>query len=113
MIDPRDRDICAHHSEIPEEYFRSVVPPICENSLFVFKKLDDINEAFNDEYAHHIYTRGKNPTVEILEAKLAALERAEACKCFSSGIAAITATFGVICPSCIRRHNNKFSLRGC
>ena len=40
------------------------------------------------EDAPYIYTRWSNPTVRQLEAKLAALEGAEACQAFASGMAA-------------------------
>ncbi|HLE57459.1 MAG TPA: aminotransferase class I/II-fold pyridoxal phosphate-dependent enzyme, partial [Rhodothermia bacterium] len=43
------------------------------------------------ESTSHLYTRGQNPTVEVLERKLAKLERGEACKAFGSGMAAVSA----------------------
>jgi len=86
-----EKYICAHEGEEHEKYFGAVVPPIFENSLFVFKDYDAIVEAFKNEKDHYLYTRGTNPTVEILEKKLSALEHGEACKCFTSGMAAISA----------------------
>ncbi len=47
--------------------------------------------AAKDESSNSVYSRGHNPTVEVLETKLAALERGEACKCFASGMAAMSA----------------------
>jgi cystathionine beta-lyase/cystathionine gamma-synthase len=69
-----------------------VAPPIFENSLFVYENFRDLAEALKNQDEHYIYTRGVNPTVEILEKKLAALEHGDACKCFSSGMAAISAS---------------------
>ena len=43
--------------------------------------------------APHFYTRWSNPTLAVLEARLAALEGAEAAVSFASGMAAITALF--------------------
>ena len=40
----------------------------------------------------NVYTRGTNPTTEILEKKIARLERGEKCKVFASGMGAISAT---------------------
>jgi len=40
------------------------------------------------EYDHHVYTRGNNPTVKILREKLAALEKAEDALVLSSGASA-------------------------
>ena len=65
--------------------------PIVQTSLFAFPNYDSILEAFRAERHNYVYSRGTNPTVEVLENKLAALERGEACKCFASGIAAASA----------------------
>ena len=43
------------------------------------------------EDAPYVYSRWSNPTVAQLEEKLAALEQAEACRCFASGMAATSA----------------------
>lgn len=85
-----EKSICAHLGDDYERFYGAVVPPVFENSLFVFRKYEDIVESFKAEREHYLYTRGTNPTVEILEKKLAALEHGESCKCFSSGMAAIS-----------------------
>ncbi|MEK7094790.1 MAG: PLP-dependent transferase, partial [Patescibacteria group bacterium] len=46
---------------------------------------------FKNEKDFHIYSRGNNPTVEILRKKIAALAGAEDALVFSSGVAAIAA----------------------
>lgn len=74
-----------------DEYFRAVSPPIVQTSNFAFKKVADLRKAFEDEYAGWLYSRGLNPTVEILRKKLAALDGAEDCLVFNSGAAAIFA----------------------
>lgn len=74
-----------------EQYFNAVSPPIVQTSNFAFKKVDDLRQAFADEYGHWLYSRGLNPTVEILRKKLAALDGAEDCLVFNSGAAAIFA----------------------
>jgi len=61
-----------------------------KNSLFIFPKFKDLTNALSKEREEYVYSRGTNPTVEILEKKLAALEHVEACKVFSSGMAAIS-----------------------
>ena len=65
--------------------------PIVQTSLFAYPDLDSFNAAAKEENRFPIYTRGQNPTVEVLENKLATLERGEACKCFASGMAAMSA----------------------
>src|SRR5258706_8324914 len=74
-----------------ENYFNAISPPIMQTSNFAFKKVDDLRKAFEDEMADYLYSRGINPTVDILRKKLAALDRAEDCLVFNSGAAAIFA----------------------
>lgn len=74
-----------------ENYFRSVAPPIVQTSNFAFENVDALRKAFEDEYSAWLYSRGLNPTVEILRKKLAALDHAEDCLVFNSGAAAIFA----------------------
>jgi hypothetical protein len=45
-------------------------------------------DSFRDEFTRTTYTRGNNPTVEILRKKDAALEGAEECLMFASGAGA-------------------------
>jgi cystathionine beta-lyase/cystathionine gamma-synthase len=65
--------------------------PIVQTSLFAFESVEALIAAGAHENRNTIYTRGQNPTVEVLEKKLAALEHGEACKAFGSGMAAISA----------------------
>src|SRR5436190_7046135 len=74
-----------------ENYFNAVSPPIMQTSNFAFKKVDNLRQAFEDEMGGYLYSRGLNPTVEILRKKLAALDGAEDCLVFNSGAAAIFA----------------------
>ena len=74
-----------------ENYFNAVSPPIAQTSNFVFKTVADLSKAFEDEMGGYLYSRGLNPTVEILRKKLAALDGAEDCLVFNSGAAAIFA----------------------
>jgi cystathionine beta-lyase/cystathionine gamma-synthase len=75
-----------------EDYFRAIAPPIVQTSNFAFRKVDELRHAFEDEYGGWLYSRGLNPTVEILRKKLAALDGAEDCLVFNSGAAAIFAS---------------------
>ncbi len=74
-----------------ENYFNAISPPIAQTSNFAFKKVSDLSKAFEDEMGGFLYSRGFNPTVEILRKKLAALDGAEDCLVFNSGAAAIFA----------------------
>lgn len=74
-----------------ENYFNAVAPPIMQTSNFTFKKVADLHKAFEDEMSGYLYSRGLNPTVDILRKKLAALDGAEDCLVFNNGAAAIFA----------------------
>ena len=74
-----------------ENYFNAISPPIAQTSNFAFKTVADLSKAFEDEMGGYLYSRGLNPTVEILRKKLAALDGAEDCLVFNSGAAAIFA----------------------
>src|ERR1700712_2241641 len=76
-------------AEDRENYFNAVAPPIMQTGNFAFKTVDEMRQAFADEYSGYLYSRGLNPTVEILRKKLAALDHAEDCLVFNSGAAAI------------------------
>lgn len=88
---PHLSDILMHLGEDREQYFYAVSPPVIQSSNFVFPDLKAFRDNFSDELNHHVYTRGNNPTVEILRKKLAALEGTEDCLVFSSGAAAVAA----------------------
>lgn len=78
-------------AEERETYFNAIAPPIAQTSNFSFKRVEDLSKAFEDEMGGYLYSRGLNPTVDILRKKLAALDGAEDCLVFNSGAAAIFA----------------------
>jgi cystathionine beta-lyase/cystathionine gamma-synthase len=93
MIDKNDILICLGTGDDAAEYHGAVLPPIAQASLFRKNSSKELLEGLKHEDDEFVYTRGTNPTVRVLETRLAALERGEACKCFASGIAAISAVF--------------------
>ncbi|KAA3612369.1 MAG: aminotransferase class V-fold PLP-dependent enzyme [Calditrichaeota bacterium] len=80
-----------HFAEDREKYHGAVVPPIFQNSLFTFENWEAIDKAFEDRTNNCIYTRGKNPSVSLVEEKIALLAGGERAKLFGSGMAAISA----------------------
>ena len=52
-----------------ENYFNAIAPPIIQTSNFAFKKVEDLRKAFADEMGGYLYSRGLNPTVDILRKK--------------------------------------------
>ena len=73
------------------QYFNAIAPPIVQTSNFRVGSVAELKALFDDEYSGYLYSRGLNPTVEILRKKLAALDEAEDCLVFNSGAAAIFA----------------------
>ena len=74
-------DICAHLGEDYDTFFGAANPPIYQTSLFTH----------TDNPLQYYYTRTVNPTTEIAERKIAALEGGEGGLVFGSGMAAISA----------------------
>ena len=78
-------------AEDRHSYFNAISPPIIQTSNFAFDKVEDLRQAFKEEMSGYLYSRGLNPTVDILRKKLAALDGAEDCLVFNNGAAAIFA----------------------
>ncbi|MEZ4827322.1 MAG: PLP-dependent aspartate aminotransferase family protein [Bacteroidia bacterium] len=83
--------ILAHLAEDRTRYEGAVVPPIFQNSLFTFESWEAVDAAFEDRYENFIYTRGRNPSVDMAEQKIAAIAGGERALLFGSGMAAISA----------------------
>lgn len=79
-----------HHMGEEELPLNAVSPPIFQTSIFCFPSFGDFRDAITDEVNRSLYTRGNNPTVQLAEEKLAALEGGERAKLVSAGTAAIS-----------------------
>ncbi len=90
-IDPKDELVCLGHEEDLPGQGGALSPPIVQTSLFAHESLDHLIESLGAEHTHHVYSRAQNPTREAVERKLATLERGEACRCFASGMGAVSA----------------------
>jgi cystathionine beta-lyase/cystathionine gamma-synthase len=89
-IASEDIRTCIEDHPAREPGVEPMATPIVQTSLFAFPDYDSLIAAGAAEYRNNVYTRGQNPTVEVLERKLAALERGESCKAFGSGMAAVS-----------------------
>ncbi|MGV6845329.1 MAG: O-acetylhomoserine aminocarboxypropyltransferase/cysteine synthase family protein [Lutibacter sp.] len=78
------------HNTAENGYTRAV--PIYQSTAYVFKNVDHAANLFNLTEAGNIYTRINNPTNDILEQRLAAIEGGIAAVVTSSGTAAIATT---------------------
>lgn len=89
---------CVHAGEEPDEA-GVLDPPIVMSSAFAFSSADQAARAFSGEEDAWIYGRWGNPTTRALEAKLAAIEGAEAAAATASGMAAIAGALLSTCAS--------------
>ena len=83
--------------EIDNTLSRSV--PIYQTSSYVFKDTDHAANLFALKEFGNIYTRLMNPTTDVLEKRVAAMEGGVGGLGFSSGMAAITSAVLNICSS--------------
>ena len=74
----------------PAESNGALVPPVYLTSTFAFESTEVGMQRFAGENPGYIYSRVGNPTVALLENRLASLEGGEAALCTSSGMGAIT-----------------------
>ncbi len=72
----------SHYGETSEALFLS--------SGFVYDSAEQAEQTFLGEVEHFQYTRFGNPTVQMLENRLALLEGAEACRATATGMAAVS-----------------------
>jgi cystathionine beta-lyase/cystathionine gamma-synthase len=84
--------LSVHGGEPLRDKAGPVEPPIVLSSAFSFESAEQAAGAFRGENDAKIYGRWGNPTVDELEAKIAALEGAGGAAALASGVAAITGT---------------------
>jgi O-acetylhomoserine/O-acetylserine sulfhydrylase-like pyridoxal-dependent enzyme len=75
----------------PCPFTGSHVQPIYQTSTFVFDHVDQGADRFAGREGGYIYSRLGNPTVTLLEEKMALMEEGEAATIYGSGMAAISA----------------------
>ena len=80
-----------HTPPLPSGPGEPVVGPIVASTTFAFERVSDLGAVIAEEEYGFTYARLRNPTVEELDAVVAALEGAEAARSFGSGMAAISA----------------------
>jgi O-acetylhomoserine (thiol)-lyase len=95
----RAETLALHGGQELDAHTRSRAVPIYQTTSFCFKDTDHAARLFALQEFGNIYTRIMNPTTDVLEKRLAALEGGVAGLAFSSGMAAITAAVLNICRS--------------
>ncbi|ABA57355.1 cystathionine gamma-synthase [Nitrosococcus oceani ATCC 19707] len=78
------------HNEKLDPVHGSTTPPLYLNTAFLFENADQGARRFAREEEGYVYARMGNPSVEMLEKRLALLENGEAAAAFASGMGAIS-----------------------
>src|SRR5262245_8760644 len=81
-----------HHGYDPLECRGALVPPLYMSATYAFPTTNHGMRIFTGEQAGYTYTRIANPTLALLESRLADLESGAAAVVFGSGMGAISAT---------------------
>lgn len=81
------------------EYHGALNPPVFLSSTYAFERSDTGSERFAGTTDGYIYSRVGNPTVAVLEKRMASLEGGEAALATSSGIGALTAVIWTLLKS--------------
>ncbi len=86
---PHPDTLAVHAGQSPDPATGARAVPIYQTSSFVFPDADTAASLFNLERAGHVYSRISNPTLSVLEERLAALDGAPAAIAVASGQAAL------------------------
>jgi O-acetylhomoserine (thiol)-lyase len=78
-----------HAGQTLDSEFGSRAQPIHQTTSYVFTDTDTASSLFNLERGGHVYNRISNPTVGVLEQRVAALEGGSASVCVASGMSAV------------------------
>lgn len=85
-----------HAGNVKDTQYGALTTPIYQTSTFIFENCAQGAARFEGTEPGYIYTRLGNPTTSVLEAKIAALDGAEATLATSSGMGAISSVFWTI-----------------
>ena len=92
MVDPKFLkfdSLALHGGQQPDPVTGARAVPIYQTTSYVFRDSDQAASLFNLERAGHIYSRISNPTVAVLEERVAALEGGVGAVATASGQAAL------------------------
>lgn len=101
--------ICTHLGEDPQGQYGAASPPIYQTSTFIYPDAVAFENRRTPASPRYDYTRGGNPTNQILETKLARLEKGTWADCFGSGMAAISAAIN----SCVAADTHVVAVAHC
>jgi len=88
--------LAVHAGYTPDPTTKSAAVPIYQTTSYVFDSAQHGADLFDLKVPGNIYTRIMNPTTDVLEKRLAALEGGVGALAFASGMSAITAAIQTI-----------------
>jgi len=97
MADYKFDTLSLHAGQSPDDRFGSRAVPIHQTTSYVFDSTEQAAALFNMEIGGHIYSRLTNPTVAVLEQRLAALDGGVAAVATASGMSALFVTVLTLC----------------
>ncbi|HTT10535.1 MAG TPA: O-acetylhomoserine aminocarboxypropyltransferase/cysteine synthase [Burkholderiaceae bacterium] len=91
--------LCLHAGQLPDPVTGSRAQPIYQTTSYVFDSADHAASLFNLQTFGNVYSRISNPTVAVLEERVAALENGRAAVATASGMAAqMTGVLAIVQP---------------
>src|SRR5215470_495363 len=91
--------LCLHAGQIPDPATGARAAPIYQTTSYVFDSADHAASLFNLQTFGNVYSRISNPTVAVLEERVAALENGRAALATASGMAAqMTGVLAIVQP---------------
>ncbi len=100
MVEPdryRFDTLSLHAGQRPDPSTGARAVPIYATTSYMFRDTDEASALFNLEAPGHIYSRISNPTVSVLEERLAALDGGVGAVCTASGTAALHLAIATLC----------------
>ncbi len=89
--------VALHTGYVPESDHGARAVPVYQTTSYVFESVSAGSSLFNVEQGGHIYSRITNPTVAVLEQRIAALEGGSGAICTASGMSALFTLFITLC----------------
>ncbi|MFN8185482.1 MAG: O-acetylhomoserine aminocarboxypropyltransferase/cysteine synthase [Gaiellales bacterium] len=97
MADPRPETLALHGGQAPDPTTNARAVPIYQTTSYVFDDTQHAADLFALKVPGNIYTRIMNPTWDVLEQRVAALEGGIAAVALASGQAAVTYSILNLC----------------
>ena len=97
MSDYKFDTLSLHAGHTPDDRHGSRAVPIHQTTSYMFDSTDQAAALYNMEIGGHVYTRLTNPTVAVLEQRVAALDGGVAAVATASGMSALYLTAITLC----------------